>query len=179
MKLNELGDNAGARKKRMIVGRGMGSGKGKTAGRGVKGQKARTGVSLGGYSGGQMPLIRRMPKRGFVNIFAKDYSEVTLGRLQQAIDDKRIDATKAITSETLIKSGIAKKAAHGVRVIATGTIKAKVELSVAGASKGAIVAVEKVGGKLIVIVPPLPANMVKDRAKRAAKLAAKAAGKKT
>ena len=173
MKLNDIRDNPGARKKRMIVGRGIGSGKGKTCGRGVKGQKARTGVALGGYSGGQMPLIRRMPKRGFVNIFAKDYSEVTLVRLQKAIDDKKIDAKQVITSEILIKAGIAKRAVDGVRILATGEIKSKVELQVAGATKSAIAAVEKAGGKLTVIVPPLPANMVKDRAKRAAKLAAK------
>jgi large subunit ribosomal protein L15 len=177
MKLNEIRDNDGAHKRRMIVGRGMGSGKGKTAGRGVKGQKSRTGVSLGGYSGGQMPLIRRMPKRGFVNIFAKDYAEITLARLQGAIDSKKIDATKPITSEILMKSGVAKKAKDGVRVVATGALKTKVELAVAGASKGAIAAVEKAGGKLAVIVPPVPANAVKDRAKRAAKLAAKAAAK--
>ena len=175
MKLNDIRDNPGARKKRMIVGRGIGSGKGKTCGRGVKGQKARTGVALGGYSGGQMPLIRRMPKRGFVNNFALDYSEVTLARLQAAIEDKRIDAKQPITSEILIKAGIAKKAANGVRVLATGEIKTKVDLHVAGATKGAIAAVEKAGGKVNVIVPPLPANMVKDRAKRAAKLAAKSA----
>lgn len=178
MKLNEIRDNDGAHKKRMIVGRGMGSGKGKTAGRGVKGQKSRTGVSLGGYSGGQMPLIRRMPKRGFVNIFAKDYAEVTLARLQSAIDTKKVDATKPITSAILIKAGVAKKAEDGVRIIATGALKVKVELEVAGASKGAIAAVEKAGGKITVIVPPLPANMVKDRAKRAAKLAARAESSK-
>src|SRR5579872_1574820 len=105
MKLNDLRDNPGARKKRMIIGRGIGSGKGKTGGRGVKGQKARTGVSLGGFAGGQMPLIRRLPKRGFKNIFAKDYSAVNLGRLQTAIDDGRVDIKKPITSESLIASG--------------------------------------------------------------------------
>lgn len=175
MKLNELGDNAGARKKRMIVGRGMGSGKGKTAGRGVKGQKARTGVSLGGYSGGQMPLIRRMPKRGFVNVFAKEYAEVTLGRLQQAIEDKRIDASSAVTSKMLMDSGVAKKSADGVRVIATGSLTFKIQLTVDGASKGAIAAIEKAGGSVTIVEPKMPANQVKDKAKRAAKLAAKAA----
>lgn len=175
MKLNELSDNAGARKKRMIVGRGMGSGKGKTAGRGVKGQKARTGVSLGGYSGGQMPLIRRMPKRGFVNVFAKDFSEVTLGRLQQAIEDKRIDASSMITSKMLMEAGVAKKARDGVRVIATGALSFKIQLTVDGATKGAVAAIEKAGGKVTVVVPKEPANQVKDKAKRAAKLAAKAA----
>jgi len=117
MKLNNIRDNAGAHKKKMCVGRGIGCGKGKTCGRGVKGQKARTGVSIKGFEGGQMPLMRRLPKRGFKNIFAKEYSEVNLGRLQQAIDAGRIDASKPITSETLMSSGIVSKARDGVRLI--------------------------------------------------------------
>ena len=148
MKLNDLRDNRGANKKRMIVGRGIGSGKGKTAGRGVKGQKARTGVSLKGFEGGQMPLIRRMPKRGFKNIFAKEYSEINLGRLQEAIDAGRVDAKLPITSESLMESGLCAKARDGVRVLAKGVLKSKVELTVAGASKSAIAAIEKVGGKI-------------------------------
>jgi large subunit ribosomal protein L15 len=148
MKLNDLRDNPGARKTRITVGRGIGSGKGKTCGRGVKGQKARTGVSIKGFEGGQMPLSRRLPKRGFKNIFAKDYAEVNLGRLQMAIDDGRVDAKQPITSESLILSGVASKARDGVRIIGKGVLKAKVDLSVAGASKSAIAAIEKLGGKI-------------------------------
>src|ERR1700748_3945070 len=109
MQLNDLRDNPGARKKRMIVGRGIGAGKGKTSGGGVKGQKARTGVSIRGFEGGQMPVHRRLPKRGFRNIFAKDFSEVNLGRLQKAIDDKRLDGSAKITEEVLRKAGLAHK----------------------------------------------------------------------
>src|SRR5271170_4662685 len=135
MKLNDLRDNPGARKARMVVGRGIGSGKGKTSGRGVKGQKARTGVRLRGFEGGQMPLHRRLPKRGFNNIFAKDYSELNLGRLQSAIESGRVDVKQPITSESLIKAGVASKAKDGVRLLGKGEIKVKVELTVAGASK--------------------------------------------
>jgi large subunit ribosomal protein L15 len=152
MKLNDLRDNEGARKKRMIVGRGIGSGKGKTCGRGVKGQKARTGVSIRGFEGGQMPLHRRLPKRGFNNIFAKEYAELNLGRLQQAIEAKRLDATKPITATELVAAGVVEPARDGVRLLAKGEIKAKVDLLVAGASKTAIAAVEKAGGKVTVIV---------------------------
>lgn len=148
MKLNDLRDNPGAKKKRLIVGRGIGSTKGKTCGRGVKGQKARTGVSLKGFIGGQMPLMRRLPKRGFKNIFANEYSEINLGRLQEAIDAKRIDATKPITSESLMESGLCAKARDGVRVMAKGALKSKIDLTVAGASKSAIAAIEKAGGKI-------------------------------
>ncbi|MBV8060994.1 MAG: 50S ribosomal protein L15 [Alphaproteobacteria bacterium] len=153
MKLNDLRDNPGARKKRMTVGRGIGSGKGKTSGRGVKGQKARTGVSIRGFEGGQMPLHRRMPKRGFNNIFAKEYAELNLGRLQQAIDAGRIDAKKPITDETLVQAGVVAKSRDGVRLLGKGELKAKVELTVAGASKSAIAAVEKAGGKVTVTTP--------------------------
>ena len=152
MKLNDLRDNPGAKKKRMIVGRGIGSGKGKTCGRGVKGQKARTGVALKGFEGGQMPLIRRLPKRGFKNIFAKDYSEINLGRLQEAIDAGRVDAKKPITSESLMESGLCARARDGVRVLAKGVLKSKIELTVAGASKSAIAAIEKAGGKITLVV---------------------------
>ena len=150
MKLNDLRDNAGARKKRMTVGRGIGSGKGKTCGRGVKGQKARTGVSIRGFEGGQMPLHRRLPKRGFNNIFAKDYAEINLGRLQEAIDAGRLDAKAPITCAVLLESGLVSKAVDGVRVLGKGEIKTKIELNVAGASKSAIAAIEKVGGKVTV-----------------------------
>jgi large subunit ribosomal protein L15 len=154
MKLNDLRDNPGARKKPMVVGRGIGSGKGKTSGRGVKGQKARTGVSIRGFEGGQMPLHRRIPKRGFVNIFAKDYAELNLGRLQQAIESGKIDAKQPITGESLMKAGIVAKSKDGVRVLGKGELKAKVELTVAGASKSAIAAIEKAGGKITLTAPP-------------------------
>ena len=150
MKLNDLRDNPGARKKPMVVGRGIGCGKGKTCGRGVKGQKARTGVSIRGFEGGQMPLHRRIPKRGFKNIFAKEYAELNLDRLQQAIDAGKVDAKQPITSASLIASGVVPGARDGVRILGKGVIKAKVELNVAGASKTAIAAIEKAGGKIVV-----------------------------
>ena len=153
MKLNDLRDNAGARKKRMIVGRGIGSGKGKTCGRGVKGQKARSGVSIRGFEGGQMPIHRRIPKRGFNNIFAAEYSEINLGRLQQAIESGKVDAKQPITSESLIQAGVVAKARDGVRVLAKGEIKTKVDLTVSGASKAAIAAIEKAGGKITIVAP--------------------------
>jgi large subunit ribosomal protein L15 len=156
MKLNDLRDNPGARKKRMTVGRGIGSGKGKTSGRGVKGQKARTGVALRGFEGGQMPLHRRLPKRGFVNIFAKDYAELNLGRLQQAIEAGKLDAKNPITGEVLAKAGIVSKSRDGVRLLGKGEIKVKVQLTVAGASKSAIAAIEKAGGTVTVYVKPVP-----------------------
>lgn len=155
-KLNDLRDNPGARKKRMSVGRGIGSGKGKTCGRGVKGQKARTGVSIRGFEGGQMPLHRRLPKRGFNNIFSKDYAEINLGRLQTAIDAGTIDGKKPITYATLLEVGAICKAVDGVRLLGKGEIKAKIDLTVAGASKSAIAAVEKAGGKVTVYVKPKP-----------------------
>ena len=150
MKLNDLRDNPGARKARMVVGRGIGSGKGKTSGRGVKGQKARTGVSIRGFEGGQMPLHRRIPKRGFNNIFAKEYSVLNLNRLQQAIEAGKLDAKQPITSEIIMAAGIIPRARDGVRILGNGELKAKVELNVAGASKSAIAAIEKAGGKITV-----------------------------
>jgi large subunit ribosomal protein L15 len=152
MQLNDLRDNPGARKKRMTVGRGIGSGKGKTCGRGVKGQKARTGVSIRGFEGGQMPIHRRIPKRGFNNIFAKEYIELNLGRLQAAIESGKIDAKKPITSEMLMESGVVARARDGVRLLGKGEIKTKVDLTVSGASKSAIAAIEKAGGKVTVTV---------------------------
>jgi len=152
MKLNDLRDNKGARKKPITVGRGIGSGKGKTCGRGGKGQKARTGVSIRGFEGGQMPLHRRLPKRGFNNIFAKDYAEINLERLQQAIESGRVDAKQPITFESLRAAGVVARARDGVRLIGKGELKTKVQITVAGASKSAIAAVEKAGGN--VAFPP-------------------------
>ena len=158
MKLNEIRDNPGARKRRMIVGRGIGSTKGKTCGRGVKGQKARTGVALKGFEGGQMPLHRRLPKRGFKNIFAHEFSVINLGRLQAAIDAGQIDAAHEITGTMLIERGLVKPARDGVRLLAKGSLKAKVNLTVAGASKSAIDAVTKAGGQVkVTFTTPEPA----------------------
>lgn len=148
MKLNEIRDNQGARKRKMTVGRGIGSGKGKTSGRGVKGQKARTGVRLKNFEGGQMPMIRRMPKRGFNNIFARDFSILNLGRLQAAIDDGRINAGQPITQDVLVAAGIVNHADDGVHLLAKGTLKSKVTITVAKASTAAKAAVEKAGGQI-------------------------------
>jgi large subunit ribosomal protein L15 len=153
MKLHELTDNPGAKKKRMRVGRGIGSGKGKTAGRGVKGQKSRTGVSIKGFEGGQMPLTRRLPKRGFKNIFAKEYAVANLGKVQAALDEGRLDASKVITAADLIAVGVAKKARDGVRLLGKGELTTKASFEVAGASASAIAAVEKLGGTVVTTVP--------------------------
>ncbi len=153
MKLNEIAPQEGAVKKRMRVGRGIGSGKGKTCGKGVKGQKSRTGVAINGFEGGQMPLYRRLPKFGFSNNFAKDYSTVSLAQLQDAIDAKRIDAKSAITSKALMDAGIAAKAKDGVRLLGNGELKTKVSLQIAGATATAKAAVEKAGGSVEIIVP--------------------------
>jgi len=152
MKLNELKDKVGARKARLRVGRGIGSGKGKTAGRGVKGQKSRSGVAIKGFEGGQMPLHRRLPKHGFTNIFRKHYQAVNVGRLQIAIDSGRLDAAKEITEQILKESGVVTRLRDGVRLLGNGELKSKVTIVVAGASKGAIAAVEKAGGKVTVRV---------------------------
>ena len=166
MKLNDLRDNPGARKKPITVGRGIGSSKGKTCGRGVKGQKARTGVTgIRAFEGGQMPVHRRMPKRGFNNIFAKDYSEINLGRLQAAIDAGRIDAKQPITSESLIEAGVAARARDGVRVLGGGELKAKLTLTVAGASKSAQAAVEKAGGSITFTATPKAAEEKTEKTK--------------
>ncbi len=145
-KLHDLRDNDGARYKSKRLGRGIGSGKGKTSGKGVKGQTSRSGVSINGFEGGQMPIYRRLPKRGFTNIFAKDYSEVNLGRLQLAIEAGRVDAAVPITADVLLAAGLVGKARDGVRLLAQGELKTKVTIEVAGASKAAIEAVEKLGG---------------------------------
>lgn len=148
MKLNELRDADGATKSRKRVGRGIGSGLGKTGGRGVKGQKSRSGVSINGFEGGQMPIYRRLPKRGFKNIFSKNFVEVSLGRVQTAIDAGKLDAKKAINAEALIKAGVIRRAKDGVRLLGGGELKAKVSFDVAGASKPAIEQVEKAGGSV-------------------------------
>ena len=154
MRLNEIADNAGARKGRMRVGRGIGSGKGKTAGRGVKGQKSRSGVAIKGFEGGQMPLYRRIPKRGFRPPNQKTWQVINLGTLQKAIEDKRLDPSKVIDAEAMIAAGLIKNAADGVRLLGKGEIKTKIEVKVAGASASAVTAVEKAGGK--VELPPKP-----------------------
>ena len=151
MKLNELADKAGATKDRMRVGRGIGSGKGKTAGRGVKGQKARTGVAIKGFEGGQMPLHRRLPKRGFNNIFAKDYNVVGLDRVQTAIDAGVLSASAAVTAAALKEAGVIRRVKDGVRLLANGAIKAAVKFEVEGASKPAVEAVEKAGGSVTIV----------------------------
>jgi large subunit ribosomal protein L15 len=156
IKLNELRDNNGARKGRMRVGRGIGSGKGKTAGRGQKGQKARSGVAINGFEGGQMPLHMRIPKRGFNNIFAKDFAIVNLGQVQKLVDAKKLDPKATVDHAALKAAGVARGGKDGVRLLAKGELTAKLNFSVAGASKGAIEAVEKAGGK--VELPAAPAE---------------------
>jgi large subunit ribosomal protein L15 len=153
MKLNEIRDNPGARKNRTRVGRGIGSGKGKTGGRGVKGQTSRSGVAIKGFEGGQMPLHRRLPKRGFVNIFAKDYSVANLGKIQEAIESGKLDAAQLITGEILVAAGIAQDSRDGVRLLAKGELTTKASFKVAGASASAIKAIENLGGTVEVTVP--------------------------
>jgi large subunit ribosomal protein L15 len=177
MKLNDIKDNDGARKGRMRVGRGIGSGKGKTAGRGQKGAKARSGVSINGFEGGQMPLHMRIPKRGFNNIFAKDYAIVNLGAIQKAVDDGKLDAKATIDQAALRAVGLSRGGKDGVRLLGKGDFSAKLSFTVAGASKGAIEAVEKAGGKVDVIEVVPAAEKAKAK-KGSALAAAKAAGKK-
>jgi large subunit ribosomal protein L15 len=153
MRLSEIADNPGSRKKRMRVGRGIGSGKGKTSGRGGKGQTARSGVRIKGFEGGQMPLHRRLPKRGFNNVFRVEYAEVNLDRIQQAIDAKGLDANAVINAEALVKAGVLRRAKAGVRLLGRGEIKAKVNVEVHGASKSAIAAIEKAGGAVKILAP--------------------------
>jgi large subunit ribosomal protein L15 len=153
MKLSDIADNAGSRKKRMRVGRGIGSGKGKTSGRGGKGQTARSGVRIKGFEGGQMPLHRRLPKRGFTNIFRLNFVEINLDRLQQAIDAKLLDAKDTVTAESLVKAGVLRRSRDGVRLLGRGEIKAKLNIEVHGASKPAIAAVEKAGGSVKILAP--------------------------
>lgn len=151
MKLNELQDNDGAIKNRHRVARGIGSGKGKTGGRGVKGQKSRSGVSINGFEGGQMPLHRRLPKRGFNNIFATDFNEVSLGRIQTAIDAGKLDAAATIDAAALVAAGVVRRERDGIRVIGGGDLTTKVTLSIAGGSKPALAAIEKTGSSVTIV----------------------------
>ena len=150
MKLNQVRDNEGARKERTRVARGYGSGKGRTAGRGVKGQTSRSGVAINGFEGGQMPIYRRLPKRGFNNIFRLDYVEVNLSRLQAAIDACSLDAEKEINAVSLMEAGVIRRAKDGVRVLGKGELKSKVTVRVAGISSKAKEAIEALGGEVIV-----------------------------
>jgi large subunit ribosomal protein L15 len=153
MKLNEIADNSGARKKKMRVGRGIGSGKGKTGGRGGKGQTARTGVRIKGFEGGQMPLHRRLPKRGFKNIFALTMNEVNIGRVQAAIDAGKLKTDGEVDVAALVAAGVLRRAKDGVRLLGSGEITAKVNFVVHGASKSAVAAVEKAGGSVKILAP--------------------------
>ncbi len=150
MKLNELKESAGAAKTGKRVGRGIGSGKGKTGGRGMNGQKSRSGVAIKGFEGGQMPLHRRLPKRGFSNIFAKSFNVVSVGRVQQAIDAGKLDAGATVTADALKVAGVLRRVKDGVRLLADGETNAAVTFEIAGASKAAVAAVEKAGGKVTV-----------------------------
>jgi large subunit ribosomal protein L15 len=185
MRLNELSDRPGATKPKKRLGRGVGSGLGKTSGRGVKGQKARSGVAIKGFEGGQMPLHRRLPKRGFNNIFARKYNELNLGRIQEAVDSGRLDGKKPITVEALQQAGLIRRAKDGVRLLGNGELKAKLAFEVTGASQSAIKAVEAKGGtvtlKSITGREAPAADKIKadkTAAKRAAKAAASKGGKK-
>lgn len=154
MKLNEINDNPGAKKSRLRVGRGIGSGMGKTGGRGGKGQTARSGVRIKGFEGGQMPLHRRLPKRGFNNIFRLDYNELTLDRLQRALDAGKLDAGQAVTVEALVSAGVLRRAKDGVRLLGTGELTTKVDVVVNHATASAKAAVEKLGGSVTVLGQP-------------------------
>jgi len=153
MKLNDIRDNEGARHRRMRIGRGIGSGKGKTGGRGQKGAKSRSGVSIAGFEGGQMPLHMRLPKRGFNNPFGKDYAQVNLGMVQKFIDAGKLDAKNVIDHEALKAAGLARGGKNGVRLLGKGELTTKADFKVAGASKGALAQVEKVGGKVELTAP--------------------------
>ena len=172
MKLNDIRDNAGARKGRIRVGRGIGSGKGKTGGRGQKGQKSRSGVAIKGFEGGQMPLHMRLPKRGFNNPFGKDYAEVNLGQIQKLIEAGKLDAKNVIDHDALKAAGVARGGKDGVRLLGKGELTSKVSFKVAGVSKGAAAAVEKAGGSVEVIVAKNSAELA--AAKKGSAKAAKA-----
>jgi len=152
MKLNGISDNPGSSKKRTRIGRGIGSGSGKQSGRGGKGQTARSGVRIKGFEGGQMPLHRRLPKRGFTNIFKTDYNEVNLGRVQQALDAGKLDAGQPITVDALVAAGVCAKVRDGVKLLGQGEFSAKVSFEVARASKTALAAIEKAGGSVKLLV---------------------------
>jgi len=177
MRLNDLRDLPGATTSKKRVGRGLGSGLGKTSGHGQKGQKSRSGVAIKGFEGGQMPLHRRLPKRGFNNIFAKDYNEVNVGRIQAAIDDKKLDASKPVTVEALVEAGVIRRARDGVRLLGKGELKAKVSFELTGASSGAVKIVEAAGGTVALI--PMPQRTAKPEGEGAPKKAAKKAAKST
>jgi len=168
MKLNQLSDNKGATKDRKRIGRGIGSGTGKTGGRGVKGQKSRSGVSLLGFEGGQMPLFRRLPKRGFNNIFRKKYAEINIGRLQKAVDAGTINAKELVDQKSLRASGLIKGSVDGIRILAKGELKTKLNIEADGASAAAIEAVKKAGGELTVKAKAEPAKTGKRTERRIA-----------
>jgi len=151
MKLNEIKDNEGSTHSRKRLGRGIGSGSGKTGGRGVKGQKSRSGVAINGFEGGQMPIYRRLPKRGFTNIFAADYVVVSLARIQAAVDAGKLDAKQTVDAAALKAAGVIRRAKDGVRVLSGGELKAKVKIEVAGASKSAVEKIEKAGGSITLL----------------------------
>lgn len=179
MRLNDIKDNAGAKKTRVRIGRGIGSGVGKTGGRGGKGQTARTGVAIGGFEGGQMPLHRRLPKRGFNKWDRKSYNEINLGALQKVIDDKRVDASKPITVESLVADGVLRRAMDGLRLLGGGELKSKVTITVNHATASAAEAVKKAGGSVNVIeVKVLEADEAKRKKTAAKKAAANSKGGK-
>lgn len=171
MRLNEIKDREGARKARLRIGRGIGSGMGKMGGRGGKGQTARAGVALGGFEGGQMPLYRRLPKRGFTPINRRKYNEVTLARLQDAVDRGRLDASRTVDAEAMVAAGLIRRQLDGVRLIGTGELKAKLGLKINHATASAKAAVEQAGGSVELIVPKVLEADEKKRAKTAAKKA--------
>jgi large subunit ribosomal protein L15 len=171
MRLNEIKDREGARKARLRVGRGIGSGMGKMGGRGGKGQTARTGVALGGFEGGQMPLYRRLPKRGFTPINRRKFNEVTLARLQDAVDRGRLDLSRTVDAAAMVEAGVIRRPLDGVRVIGTGELKAKLGLKVDHVTASAKVAIEQAGGSVALIVPKVLEADEKKRAKTAAKKA--------
>lgn len=180
MRLNEMSDRPGATQSKKRVGRGIGSGLGKTSGRGQKGQKSRSGVAVKGFEGGQMPLHRRLPKRGFTNIFAKDFNEVNIGKVQAAIDAKKLDPKNPITVQALQDAGLIKQTRDGVRLLGDGELKTKATFEVTGASSGAVRAVEAAGGS--VMIRPMPQRTAKGdgegRPKKERKAAARSAAKK-
>jgi large subunit ribosomal protein L15 len=178
MKLTDIRDNDGARRPRFRKGRGIGSGKGKTAARGQKGQKSRSGVSINGFAGGQMPLHMRLPKRGFNNPFGKDYAEVNIGMVQKYIDAKKLDGKKDITEDALRACGLIRGGKDGVRLLGKGEISAKAKFIVAGATKGAIAAVEKAGGSVEVTPSVKPSSKPSAKADKAEKEPAKKASAK-
>ena len=158
MRLNQISDNEGARRPRKRLGRGIGSGLGKTAGRGGKGQTARSGGAKAGFEGGQMPIYRRLPKRGFNNPFPIEYNEINLGRIQQAVDSKKIDVGQPVTIDSLVKAGVVSKPRNGLRLLGSGELKAKITIVVAGASKPAVEKIEKAGGTVTLLSAPAAAE---------------------